>query len=176
MFRRILATAGTAGRRAASTGPGQSFLFNERYSALDRFPTKTALSAYNIALTAAASCGGLDEREYNYVLGLGVLQGLKEEEVRGYLQQEWSDDKIEATIKAFNQAIQDENWKAYLIYDCVKACSADEHYSPEERAKVRKIAHWLGVTDSHVAKIESYVIRQSTVEDAGRSILRGEEE
>ena len=151
----FLRTALSSTRRFASSH-GTAFFFGERYSGLKTQPAKAAMYSYNSALIAAAACDGMDEREEQYVLGLGELHGLDAAEVTRGLQQDWTDDKIEATLKAFCSNIKDDALKGYLIYDCVLACSADLNYSREERAKVRKIASIVGVGEDYVASIERY--------------------
>ena len=155
--------------------PGPAFVCKERYG-MDEAPTKAVLHKYNAALVAAAACDGMDEREEAYVLGLGTILGLDEGDLRSNLNQEWSNEKIEATLKAFCANLPDDAWKGFLIYDCVRACSADEDYSPEERAKVRKLASIMGMGDDHVASIERYVIYENQLLDKGVRMMRNMQE
>eukprot|EP01059_Diplonema_ambulator_P036541 TRINITY_DN913_c0_g6_i1.p1 TRINITY_DN913_c0_g6~~TRINITY_DN913_c0_g6_i1.p1 ORF type:complete len:190 (+),score=45.57 TRINITY_DN913_c0_g6_i1:73-642(+) len=158
-------------RFATAGGPGPSFLFKERYN-MDTAPSRSVLLNYNAALVAAAACDGMDAREEAYVIGLGVSQGLSEQDIRVALTQDWTDEKIEATIRAFCSSLQDDSWKGYLIYDAIRACSADLFYSPEEHAKVRKIAAMMGVEDDHVVRIEKLVVLQDQLMAKGVRMMK----
>ncbi|KAJ9468895.1 hypothetical protein DIPPA_04466 [Diplonema papillatum] len=169
--RSVVARSSASQARWCGLGPGPTFLFKERYN-MTKAPKKAVLYNYNAALIAAAACDGIDKREEQYVLGLGVSQGLDESEIRSSLSQTWDDSKIEATIKAFAKGVTDDAWKGYLIYDCIRTCSADLDYSPEERQKVRKIAEFLDVTDDHVASIEKFVILQDQLMERGERMMK----
>lgn len=42
-----------------------------------------------------------------------------------------------------------------VVFDAIRACSADDEFSPGERATARKLAAALGVSDDVVEQLET---------------------
>ncbi|TKD03918.1 hypothetical protein [Polyangium fumosum] len=125
---------------------------------VDRLPTLEAFEGYLKAiLTCANGDGNLTPAEREWVLGHGSAVGALDsllEELKTYK----ADEDIEKLLAMSPQA---DASRRVLIYDAVRACSADGEYNDRERATVRKMGSKLGIAEDLIRQIEEIALEEA---------------
>ena len=140
---------------------GLLWLFQEKYT----FGKLPSLEAYNGYLKSVLICANGDGRlapeERDWVVGLASAFGAPDslvEELKAYK----ADEDIE---KVIGDAPEATGSRLYLVYDAIKACSADGEYSDPERATVTKMATKLGISQDVVKQIEEICIEEAKLRE-----------
>jgi uncharacterized tellurite resistance protein B-like protein len=136
---------------AVANKEGLTWLFKEKYS----FNQAPASEGYNEYLKSLLICangdGELTQAERDWVIGYASAYGASDsliEELKSYKASE----DIEQVV---SQGKASGDYRLSLIYDAIKACSADDDYNPSEQTTVGKMAAKLGITKDIVQEIES---------------------
>ncbi|MGI5467371.1 tellurium resistance protein [Streptomyces sp. CA-132043] len=126
------------------------FLFREFWG-FDKAPTPSNFEVYAKALLVMANADGeLKDEERDFVLGLIAGMGGQPsliEELRNYpatddIQTLLSrDPDVHASARA-------------LVFDAIRACSADGLLHPRELAKINEVAHELSIPTEDVEKLQ----------------------
>jgi uncharacterized tellurite resistance protein B-like protein len=136
---------------ATVTKEGLNWLFKEKYT-FDRAPKSEGYSEYLKSLLICANGDGeLTQAERDWVLGYAAAYGASDsliEELKSYK----ANEDIEQVV---SQNKASDHYHLSLIYDAIKACSADGDYSGSEQATVKKMATKLGIAEDTVKEIES---------------------
>ncbi|MBD2517620.1 TerB family tellurite resistance protein [Nostoc sp. FACHB-973] len=136
---------------------GLLWLFREKYS-FSKLPSFEAYDGYSKSILICANGDGtLTPEERNWVVGLLSAFGASDsllEELKSYK----ADEDIE---KVIGDAPEATGSRRYLVYDAIKACSADGEYSDNERATVTKMAAKLGISEDIVKQIEEICIEEA---------------
>jgi uncharacterized tellurite resistance protein B-like protein len=130
---------------------GLNWLFKEKY-AFNEAPKFEGYSEYLKSLLICANGDGeLTQAERDWVLGHAAAYGASNsliEELKSYK----ANEDIEQVVSQGNAS---GDYRFSLIYDAIKACSADGEYSGSEQATVKKMATKLGIAEDTVKEIES---------------------
>ncbi|MFB2980252.1 hypothetical protein [Microseira sp. BLCC-F43] len=133
------------------------WLFKEKYT----FGKQPSIEAYHGYLKSVLICangdGTLAPEERDWVVGLASAFGAPDSLVEA-LKTYKADEDIEQVI---GDAPEATGSRRYLVYDAIKACSADGEYSDPERAKVHKMAAKLGVSQDVVQQIEEICLAEA---------------
>ncbi|MDX2680594.1 tellurium resistance protein [Streptomyces soliscabiei] len=128
----------------------KGFLFNEFWG-FQKAPTSTNFEKYSKALLVIANSDGeLADTERDFVLGLIAGMGGEPaliDELRGYAADEDVHQLLagDADVRASARA---------LVYDAIRACSADGVLDPRELAKIYEVADRLGVEGKVVDELQ----------------------
>lgn len=135
---------------------GLLWLFKEKYT----FGKIPSLEAYNGYLKSILVCANGDSKlapeERDWVVGFASAFGAPDslvEELKSYK----ADEDIE---KVIGDAPEATGSRRYLVYDAIKACSADGEYNDQERATITKMAAKLGISQDVVEQIEEICIEE----------------
>ncbi|NJK53771.1 MAG: hypothetical protein HC936_15020 [Leptolyngbyaceae cyanobacterium SU_3_3] len=132
------------------------------------FPSPEIFESYiKAVLICANGDGKVSPRERGWVVShfaaLGAPDALLDE-----LNSYDADEDIEKTISA--TPVTDVS-RYFLIYDAIRACSADEAFSDSERATVVRMAAKLGVPAEVVRQIEELVIEETQLREKRLKLL-----
>jgi len=108
-------------------------------------------------LICANGDGKLTPEERDWVTGYFAAFGAPDsllDEMRSYK----ADDDIEAVISGTPAS---DASRRFLVYDAIRACSADGAYSDPERATVIRMAAKLGISEDLVKQIEEVCLEQA---------------
>jgi uncharacterized membrane protein YebE (DUF533 family) len=141
-----------------SRNEGFVWLFKDKYT-FAKLPSTEAYSGYlKSVLICANGDGTLAPAERDWVVGLASAFGAEDslvEELKSYQ----ADEDIEQVIGAAPPEANES--RRFLVYDAIKACSADGQYSDPERATVSKMAAKLGLSQDVVKQIEELCIEEA---------------
>ncbi|WP_051871551.1 hypothetical protein [Streptomyces sclerotialus] len=137
----------------------KEYLFRELWG-FEKVPTPANVEIYAKALLAACNADGeLADEERNYVLGMvagmGAEPGLVDQ-LRNYPATEEVQDLVtrDPAVRASSRA---------LIFDAIRACSADGVLHPRELAKIYDIAQLLDVPREVVDELQSVYHEQRRI-------------
>ncbi|KAB8315647.1 hypothetical protein SD81_030215 [Tolypothrix campylonemoides VB511288] len=137
---------------------GALWFLNEQYSL-----TQRPLDAYEVYCKALLACangdGTLTDEERDWVLGLADACGCGSEIVEKLKVYE-ADEDIEALVSRSHTSNESRRW---VIYDAIKACSADKEYGEQERNVVLKGAKKLGISEDVVKQIEELCLEEAKI-------------
>jgi uncharacterized membrane protein YebE (DUF533 family) len=140
---------------------GLLWLFREKYT-FSKLPSLEAYNGYSKSILICANGDGrLTPEERDWVVGLACAFGAPDslvEELKSYK----ADEDIE---NAIGDAPEATGSRRYLVYDAIKACSADGEYSDKERATVTKMAAKLGISQDLVEQIEQICIEEAKLRE-----------
>jgi uncharacterized tellurite resistance protein B-like protein len=135
---------------------GALWFLNEQYSL-----TQRPLDAYEVYFKALLACangdGTLADEERDWVIGLADACGCGDailEKLKYYK----ADEDIEALVSRSHASNESRRW---VIYDAIKASSADKDYSEQERNVVLKGAKKLGISEDVVQQIEEICLEEA---------------
>jgi hypothetical protein len=136
---------------------GHLWLFKD-HTSFDTLPTADVFESYMKAILICANGDGkLTSEERDWVIGYMAAFGAPDsllDEMRSYK----ANDDIEAVISATPAS---DASRRFLVYDAIRACSADGAYSDPERATVIKMAAKLGISEDLVKQIEEVCLEQA---------------
>jgi hypothetical protein len=151
----------------ATDNAGLLWLFKERFI-FDKVPTPKGYDGYlKSLLICANSDGELAPEERDWVIGYGSAYGAPDsvlEELKSY-------EATEDIEKVISVTVESDGSRRYLIYDAIKACSADAKYSDPERATVAKMAAKLGISTDVVKQIEEICIEETKLREKRLALL-----
>jgi uncharacterized membrane protein YebE (DUF533 family) len=152
-----------------STGnEGLLWLFKEKYT-FGQAPSSEAYTAYLKSLLLCANGDGrLTSEEREWVVGFASAYGASDslvEELKSYA----ANEDIEKVISG--SPPESDGSRRYLIYDAIKACSADLGYSDSERATVTKMAAKLGISQAVVGQIEAICIEEAQLREKRQALM-----
>lgn len=132
------------------------------------FPTPEIFESYIKAVVICANGDGqLTPRERDWAVShfaaLGAPDSLLDE-----LATYKADEDIEKVISA--TPVTDSS-RSFLVYDAIRACSADEEYSDLERATVIKMAAQLGISEDQVRQIEELCLEEARLREKRLKLL-----
>jgi len=131
---------------------GSSWLFKEQWN-FSEIPTEMVFSTYMKALLICANGDGiLTDEERNWVIGYCAALGAPNSVIEQLKIYEANEDINEIISNC--KIVNIEGSKRSLIYDAVRASTADGEYHPNEKAVVRKMAEKLGISEEVVNQIE----------------------
>jgi uncharacterized membrane protein YebE (DUF533 family) len=145
------------------------WLFKEQWNFVE-VPSFEEFSAYSSAVLAAASGDGvLHPDERNWIVGYFATIGLPDEAIATFQQAEATRLATESAerLVAFRNTPAGQVSCRGLVYDCIRAASADATYNADESRVVHQIARHLGIDDDITAAIEA-VHRQELEHKAAR--------
>lgn len=152
---------------AVAAKEGLTWLFKEKYT-FDRIPSSESYDGYLKSLLICANGDGeLNEAEREWVVGYAAAYGASEslvEELKSYT----ASDDIESVV---SQGKASDGSRRYLIYDAIKACSADGKYSEPEKATVAKMAAKLGISEDTVKEIESICLEEAKLREKRLALM-----
>jgi hypothetical protein len=138
---------------------GFMWLIKEKLN-FDKIPNPDAYDGYlKSVLVCANGDGTLTAAERDWVIGFAVAFGASDsliEKLKSYP----ANEDIEQLISASPAS---DGSRRFLIYDAIKACSADGQYSEPERATVIKMANKLGVNQDVVQQIEQICVEEASL-------------
>jgi tellurite resistance protein len=136
---------------------GFMWLFKDIYN-FSKLPSTEAYSGYlKSVLICANGDGTLAPEERDWVVGLAAAVGGSDSLV-AELKSYQADEDIEQVISVASAANES---RRFLVYDAIKACSADGQYSDRERATVTKMAAKLGISQDVVKQIEEIYVEEA---------------
>ncbi len=137
---------------------GFMWLFKDKYT-FSKLPSTEAYSGYlKSVLICANGDGTLAPEERDWVVGLAAAFGASDSLV-AELKSYQADEDIEQVIGVAPPEANES--RRFLVYDAIKACSADGQYSDLERATVTKMAAKLGISQDVVKQIEEICIAEA---------------
>lgn len=140
---------------------GHVWLFNEEWG-FEEKPNEADFNSYfKSLLICAMGDGDISKAERDWVLGYLVAFGGPEELVEELTTYLGTDDL--ATTIAGTPAVS--ACRIALLYDAVRACSADGLLTPEERDRIKDAARLLGQHDDIVAELESVYGEEKAARD-----------
>jgi uncharacterized tellurite resistance protein B-like protein len=135
---------------------GALWFLKEQYSLKQR-----PLDAYEVYFKAILVCangdGTIADEERDWVIGLADACGCGSailEKLKVYK----ANEDVETLVSASYTSNQSRRW---VIYDAIKACSADQEYSEQERNVVLKAAKKLGISEEVVKQIEEICLEEA---------------
>lgn len=141
----------------ATNNAGLFWLFKERFT-FNKLPTPKGYEGYlKSLLICANSDGKLAPEERDWVIGYGSAYGAPD----SVLEQLKSYEATEDVEKVISVTAESDGSRRYLVYDAIKACSADAEYSVPERATVAKMAAKLGISTDVVKQIEEICLEET---------------
>jgi tellurite resistance protein len=112
-------------------------------------------------LICANGDGTLAPEERDWAVGhsaaFGALDSLVDE-----LKSYKADEDIEQIISATPES---NACRRFLVYDAIRACSADGEYSDRERAMVIRMAAKLGLSEDLVRQIEEVCLEEARLRE-----------
>ena len=121
-------------------------------------PSEAAFEGYMKAVLICANGDGtLTPEEREWAVGHAAAFGAPDwlvDELKSYK----ADEDIEQVISANPEA---NACRRFLVYDAIRACSADGAYSERERAMVIRMAAKLGLTEELVLQIEELCLNEA---------------
>ncbi|MFN6519137.1 MAG: hypothetical protein RMY29_032235 [Nostoc sp. CreGUA01] len=136
---------------------GLLWLFREKAN-FGQIPSIEAFTGYMKSILICANGDGkLAPEERDWVVGQACAFGAPDslvEELRSYK----ADEDIEKVIAVTPES---DVSRRFLVYDAIKACSADGEYNDPERATVTKMAAKLGISQEMVKQIEEICIEEA---------------
>lgn len=152
---------------ATANKEGLTWLFKEKYT-FDEVPSTESYRGYLKSLLICANGDGeLTDTEREWVVGYAAAYGAPDSLVEELKSYDGSED-IESVV---SQGKASDGSRRYLIYDAIKACSADGDYSSPEKATVRKMATKLGIDEKVVQEIESICIEEAQLREKRLGII-----
>jgi len=140
---------------------GMLWLFKEKAN-FGKIPSIEAFTSYmKSVLICANGDGKLAPEERDWVVGQTSAFGAPDslvEELKSYK----ADEDIEQVIALTPESNVS---RRFLVYDAIKACSADGEYSDLERATVTKMAAKLGISQDVVKQIEEICIEEAKLRE-----------
>jgi hypothetical protein len=126
------------------------WFFRHEWSFNDLPPAEDYPAFGKALLVCVNGDGELTPAERGWVLGYLASKGASErllDELKGYAA---TDDVVQVVSKSHivNRA------RRAVVFDAIRACSADGEFSPGERATVRKLAAALGLSENMVEQLE----------------------
>ncbi|AKT43754.1 hypothetical protein [Chondromyces crocatus] len=146
---------------------GYRWLFKDKAN-FGALPSDEAFDGYMKALLICANGDGTlapEEREWavGHAAALGATDKLVDE-----LKTYKAEGDIEQIIGADHASSES---RRYLIYDAVRACSADGEYSDKERATVIKMGAKLGLSEELVREIEDICLEERRLREKRLKLL-----
>jgi uncharacterized membrane protein YebE (DUF533 family) len=145
---------------------GTLWFLNEQYSL-----TQRPLDAYEVYFKALLSCangdGTITDEERDWVIGLADACGCGAEILEKLRVYEANED-IETLVSRSHTSNESRRW---VIYDAIKACSADKDYSERERDTVLKEAKKLGISEDVVKQIEEICLEEAKIREKRLSLM-----
>lgn len=140
---------------------GLLWLFNEK-SSFKTIPTSGDFEVYAKAILICANGDGkLAPEERDWVIGHFAAFGTPDS-VLDELKTYKADEDIEKVISMTPAASAS---RRFLVYDAIRACSADGQYSDPERAMVIRMAAKLGVSEDLVRQIEEVCLEEARLRE-----------
>jgi uncharacterized membrane protein YebE (DUF533 family) len=130
--------------------------FEEEWGFL-QVPAGVEFATYGRAVLAAASADGvLAPEEREWIMGYFASIGAPEELLRHFESASASDvaPEVDEHLQAFSRTLAGPFTRG-LIYDCIRAASADGELTSAERERFIRFAGDLGIDDSITEQIES---------------------
>ena len=151
----------------ATDNLGLFWLFKEKYT-FSKIPSPEAYDGYlKSVLICANGDGKLAPEERDWVVGFASAFGASDSLVEELKTYEATED-IETVISV---AVEADGSRRYLVYEAIKACSADGEYSSPERATVAKMAAKLGISDDVVKQIEEICIEEAKLREKRLALM-----
>ncbi len=136
---------------------GLLWLFREKAN-FSKIPSIEAFTGYMKSILICANGDGkLAPEERDWVVGQACAFGAPDSLVEE-LQSYKADEDIEKVIAVTPES---DVSRRFLVYDAIKACSADGEYNDPERATVTKMAAKLGISQDMVKQIEEICIEEA---------------
>lgn len=109
-----------------------------------------------ILFTCASVGKTLSREEKNYILGTCLARGCSEAfverlDTRGI-------KNLELAVKEFANIYH--NNLVSLVYEIIKACSADGEFSPDEIKIVNQIAKWVGISEKTLQELKKLYLEE----------------
>jgi uncharacterized tellurite resistance protein B-like protein len=146
---------------------GTLWLFKEKYG-FKQIPLDMDYEAYLKALLICANGDGrLTDEERNWVIGFAEAYNCEPsllEEIKNYK----GGEDIETVISGSPAANLSRHC---LIYDAIKACSADGDYHEEERMIVLRGAKKLGISEDVIKQIEELCLEEAKLREKRLAVL-----
>lgn len=146
---------------------GILWLFKEKFT-FNKGPTSKGYEGYLKSLLICANGDGkLAPEERDWVVGYASAYGAPDSLVEVLKSYEATED-IE---KVISLTVESDGSRRYLVYDAIKACSADGEYSDPERATVAKMAAKLGISTDLVKQIEQICIEEAKLREKRLALM-----
>jgi uncharacterized tellurite resistance protein B-like protein len=135
----------------STTSPGAKWVFRSLWDFDQDIPQDVLREYFKALLVCANADGNLTAKERDWTIGYCAASGATDEtleELREYAAAENIQDAI-----GRGRHIQVN--RRPIIYDSIRACSADAEYSDSEKAKIREMAAIMGVANREVDELEN---------------------
>lgn len=140
---------------------GALWLFKDKAN-FSTLPTEKVFEGYMKAVLICANGDGkLAPEERDWAVGHSAAFGAPDslvEELKSYK----ADEDIEQVISATPASSAS---RRFLVYDAIRACSADGAYSDQERAMVIRMAAKLGMSEELVRQIEEVCLEEARLRE-----------
>lgn len=146
---------------------GRLWLMKELYG-MKTVPTHEDYNAFvKAVLICAKGDGVLTPEERNWVVGRAAsyYTNAEYEVAKNYPADE---DLIEVLAQA---PTLNESGRRAIIYVAIQACAADREYHPDEQAKVRQMAKYLGIEEDVVNQIEEICISEAKMREKRIAVM-----
>ncbi|MBW4570525.1 MAG: hypothetical protein KME31_21615 [Tolypothrix carrinoi HA7290-LM1] len=151
----------------ATDNAGLLWLLKEKYT-FSKVPSPEAYDGYlKSVLICANGDGKLAPEERDWVVGFACAYGASDslvEELKSY-------EATEDIEKVISVAVESDGSRRYLVYEAIKACSADGEYSDPERATVAKMAAKLGISCDVVKQIEEICMEEAKLREKRLALM-----
>jgi len=131
---------------------GGLWLLREMWNFPSGVPENERLDYLKTIMVCAKGDGELAPAEKEWVIGYGAACGAEQSTVDALESYEADEDV--GDILARNMPVA-ETWGRVAIFDAIRASSADEKYRDAEKARIRRMADKLGISDVVVSAIEA---------------------
>ncbi len=146
---------------------GVHWLFSEKFN----FKDVPVAMGYKSYLTSILICANgdnqLTQAERDWVVGYASAFGAPDEVVEK-LKTDPGDEDIDSVI---SQEAAANDSRRCLVYDAIKACSADGEYSSGERETVTKMAAKLGVDAEIVKQLEEICAEEAKLREKRLALI-----
>jgi len=140
---------------------GLLWLFKDKTN-FRTLPEADAFESYMKAVLICANGDGkLALEERNWAVGHAAAFGAPDWLVDALKSYE-ADEDIEQIISATPASSAS---RRFLVYDAIRACSADGEYNDRERAMVTRMAAKLGLSEELVRQIEEVCLEEARLRD-----------
>ena len=143
------------------------WLFKEKWG-FKNVPEPLAYDSYLKALLICANGDNeLSQPERDWVVGYAAAYDTSEELIEE-LKTYKADEDIDAVISRERSVNAS---RRCLVYDAIKACSADGEYSSGERATVAKMAAKLGIDSEVLKQIEEIYAQEAKLREKRLALM-----
>ncbi|MEC4812810.1 MAG: hypothetical protein SAK29_05985 [Scytonema sp. PMC 1069.18] len=143
------------------------WLLKERYG-FSTIPNPEGYDAYlKSLLICAKGDGHLAPEERDWVVQQASAYGASDslvEELKSY-------EALEDIETVISRTGETDASRRYLVYDAIRACSADQEYSDLERATIAKMADKLGISTDVLKQIEEICVEEAKLREKRLTLM-----